>query len=408
MLELPDTTRRGGSRTSLEDRRGFALPAVLLLLMVLSTVTVFFLISSSDQQRAGRAMKESAHSFYAADAGVNVVLAQWDSLQYDTLVAAPGDSVDLGWVTLDGGATYRAKIYRVDASQGTPFYSLAVTGVGPPPFGGQRTIYVELYGVDVCCSSPVMGGGDPGADLKLDELSLGGVTVNGNDSIPSGWDALCTNPLVDQPGIMWADTVLLTIEPTSVVLGDPEFVEDTTITTASLFDWGSVDYDDLAAMADIVFPDGTTLAGTDIGPVEAPPGTCKVSGVGSQLNWGDPLNPTSPCGSYFPIIHIPGTFRIELGPGYGQGILLVDGQLTIENSFDFYGIIMTGVKDPLRARLEDSVTVHGAIISNDELRIESGARLQYSSCAIKRVLERAGIKGEVKPLPKRSWRQVMD
>ena len=97
MKDVLNIIGRGGLRTSLEDTRGFALPTVLLLMMVLSTLTVLLLISSSDQQRAGRAMRESAHSFYTAEAGLNAVVAQWDSLKYDTLLAASGDSVDLGW-----------------------------------------------------------------------------------------------------------------------------------------------------------------------------------------------------------------------------------------------------------------------------------------------------------------------
>lgn len=394
MSERADTTRRGGSRTSLEDRRGFALPVVLLLLMVLSTITVFFLISSSDQQRAGRAMRESAHSFYAADAGVNMVLAQWDSLQYDTLVAAPGDSVDLGWVTMDGGATYRAKIFRVDGSQGMPFYSLSVTGVGPPPFGGQRTIFVELYGTGgglICCSSAVTGGAAGG------EADVSG-SVSGLDTNPPGWGSVCTEPLVDKPGVTWK-----TNDISGSPVGDPPEVIDPTMTMGNLFNFGGMDYDDLAAMADIILSGGEP---SGIGPSESPPGTCDTS---DQWNWGDPFNPTGVCGDYFPIIHVTGDLRPSDGTQYGQGILLVDGELRIEDDFDFYGIIIAGAKNPARARFSDAVTIHGAIISAEEFRFEA-ALMQYSSCAVRRALEGAGLggSGEIEPLDERAWRQVMD
>src|SRR5260370_36910349 len=53
-------------------------------------------------------------------------------------------------------------------------------------------------------------------------------------------------------------------------------------------------------------------------------------------NWGDPLNPTAPCGNYMPIIHITGSATIN--GQQGQGILLVDGSLSVYGGFQFYGI----------------------------------------------------------------------
>ena len=403
MQDFPDIARRSGSRAAPGDTGGFVLPVVLLLLMVLSTVSVFFLISGSDQQRAGRAMRESARSFYAADAGVNAVMANWDSLQYDTLLAGSGDSVDLGWTTLDEGSTYRAMIHRVDGGGDLPHYSVEVTGVGPPPLGGQRKIYLELFGVDadICCPAAVSGGAN-GVDLRLDSAGLGGVTVNGLDSIPAGWGPVCTEPPVNKPGSIWLDTTNVELDNSAQVFGSPPSVEDPTITTTNLFDWGAIDYDGIAAMANITFPDGTTISG-GIGPLEAPPGTCKLFGVGSDYNWGDPLVPGSPCSAYFPIIHVTGDFDIDTGPNYGQGILLVDGELRIEDQFDFYGIIM--VKD--RSRFEDNVTIHGGLISGERVRFEDGASLQYSSCAVDRALDAVGLGGTIEALEMRSWRQAV-
>ncbi len=66
MLKITALTGRRGPQTSPEDRGGFALPTVLVLMVVLSTLTALLLASSSDAQRAGRAIRESALSFYAA------------------------------------------------------------------------------------------------------------------------------------------------------------------------------------------------------------------------------------------------------------------------------------------------------------------------------------------------------
>ena len=114
MLKFADVTHRGRSRTSPENRRGFALPIVLVLMMVLSTLTVFLLASSSDAQRSGRAIRESARSFYAADAGLNEVLSDWESQSYAGDAPNPGDSFDLDWETLQNGTRFRAVVTRVD------------------------------------------------------------------------------------------------------------------------------------------------------------------------------------------------------------------------------------------------------------------------------------------------------
>ncbi len=416
MSEFVNTPHRGGSQTSPEDRRGFALPTVLMLMVVLSTITVFLLSSSSDQQRVGRAMRESARSFYAADAGLNAVLAEWDSLSYDTLASNPGDSADLGWTTLENGARYRAVFVRVDGgTAGDPMYSVRVVGQGAGSFGGSTTMFRALYGGggvhpdSVCCGAAVTGGGASGADVELDSMGVGGVTVSGVDHLPSSdWSDRCTDPLVDAPGITWSDTTLIDQEGSSSVDGTPPIVEDASITSADLFDWGGLDYDGLAAMADIVLADGADPDLNQLGPLEAPPGTCKTLGVGSEYNWGEPEDKNDPCFNYFPIIHVTGDLRMGDGPGYGQGILLVDGELRIEGQFEFYGIIMTGAKDPERTRFEDNVIIHGGMIVNEELRMEDASTLQYSACAIKTVLEAAGISGAIKPLSERSWRQAMN
>ncbi len=101
--------------------------------------------------------------------------------------------------------------------------------------------------------------------------------------------------------------------------------------------------------------------------------------------------------------------RLRDATGQGQGILLVDGELRMEDTFDWYGIIMAGVKDPARSRFEDNVSLHGAVIVGGELRFNDGAQLQYSSCVIKRALEGAGLgDGRILPMDERAWRQVMD
>ena len=87
----------------------------------------------------------------------------------------------------------------------------------------------------------------------------------------------------------------------------------------------------------------------------------------------------------------------------GQGILLVDGELRIEDNFEFYGIIIA--RD--RVRFEDNVRVFGGLIGGDRIRVEDGAWTRYSQCAVDRALDALGLNGEVMRLGSRFWSEVL-
>src|SRR5439155_18046 len=62
-------------------------------------------------------LQEGARSFYAADAGLNQILAQWADSAYETRVAAAGDSYTFAWRTLpENGSSYRAVLQRLATS----------------------------------------------------------------------------------------------------------------------------------------------------------------------------------------------------------------------------------------------------------------------------------------------------
>jgi len=133
-----------------------------------------------------------------------------------------------------------------------------------------------------------------------------------------------------------------------------------------------------------------------------------VGGVCSQnvlTNWGDGMNPTQPCGSYFPIIHIAGD--ATLNGDQGQGVLLVDGDLDIQGSFVFYGIVL--VQGSLKTAGGGSTDAHfyGAVMaSNVDLELNSlsgNATLQYSKCAVTNAMEGTQV---VTPVRSRAWAQL--
>src|SRR5207244_12220893 len=114
------------------------------------------------------------------------------------------------------------------------------------------------------------------------------------------------------------------------IVGLPPVKVDPTLGDSTFSKYGDVSYSQLAARASLTLP-GQNFSNS-IGPVVTN-GQCDRTVV---TNWGDGVNPTQPCGSYFPIIHLTGTSTIN--GVQGQGILLVDGDLNIQGGFQWFGL----------------------------------------------------------------------
>src|ERR1051325_3645584 len=129
----PPRTRRTG---------GFVLPMVVIALAMMGLLVVATLTSSDDDRESSVAFQEGTRSFFAADAGLNQMLAQWGDSSYDTRVAAAGVADTFAWRTLpENGAIYRAIIQRLATSGAI---SLAVDGRSAAARRGLRTVAVIL------------------------------------------------------------------------------------------------------------------------------------------------------------------------------------------------------------------------------------------------------------------------
>ncbi|HWC72427.1 MAG TPA: hypothetical protein VG454_00720, partial [Gemmatimonadales bacterium] len=161
--------------------------------------------------------------------------------------------------------------------------------------------------------------------------------------------------------------------------------------------FGGATYDQLAARANVTLPGGNYK--TD--PV--------VNGTGCDrnvlTNWGDGMDPSQPCGSYFPIIHITGS--ATLNGTQGQGILLVDGDLNVQGSYQFFGI--TIIQGDLKTAGGGATDAHfwgGVMAKNADLSIQniSGhATLNFSSCSILAALQATS---PISMMRSRGWVQL--
>ena len=184
----------------------------------------------------------------------------------------------------------------------------------------------------------------------------GGSSVNGYDTIPATWGAVCdSSDMTDKPGIMIDDSTTITTNGAKFeVAGNPAVQQDTTITAESLLSFGDMGWSDIVAMAEKTYPVGASTL-NDVQPDSLLTNGHYVCRTSTQDNWGDPVHPSGACGNYFPIIYAAGDLHIT--GGYGQGILLVEGDLAVQGGFEFYGPVFVkgelstaGYRGPLQRR----------------------------------------------------------
>jgi hypothetical protein len=177
--------------------------------------------------------------------------------------------------------------------------------------------------------------------------------------------------------------------------GTPKIQTDPGVTNATFTQFGDETFSSLAAAAE------KTVSGTlgSLGPTvdPGPPVSCRI---GDLENWGEPWDPTGPCGEYFPIVYAPGD--VELAGGRGQGILLVEGNLHLSGGVEFYGfIIVRGTVTTTGGQ------VIGALMVNNEpvlpTQISGTTQLSFSRCAMNRAVSGASQPGA---LSERSWVQL--
>ena len=228
-------------------------------------------------------------------------------------------------------------------------------------------------------------------------VNMGGnATVSGFDQNPTGW-ASCDPPGPSQAGIRdqggnVTETGNANVSGTPQVVNDPTITNtnqgeldgnnsDPTINNGTFTTFGGATYAQLAARATIVVPAGNYTTA----PVVTN-GACDKTVL---TNWGDGMNPGQPCSTYFPIIHATG--NIGLNNIQGQGILLADGDVEIQGSYQFFGIVI--VQGDLKTAGGGTTDAHfwgGVMARNADLSDQSlsgNATLNFSSCAILTALQ---------------------
>lgn len=362
------------------NERGIALPLAIFALVVIGGMVAGSFFIATQEQSVGRNSVQLQQAFAAAEEGAQATVANWQAATYNAM--AVGDSVTFNGQLASRTGWYRGSIRRLSdlmflvRSEGFNRDSTTRQQVG---------MVVRLRPLEINVNSALKTQGD---------TRIGGSSrIDGNDNLPGGWSGCpATNPAL--PGIRIDPGGSITTSGCgglSCVSGNPKVQVDSTINDSSLTNFGDVYFDELRAMATI------QLSG---GNVKIQPVTSGATCVTSTLtNWGSPLNPAGPCGGYFPIIWVEGDMTIN--GNEGQGILVVNGSLSVQGGFEFYGPVI--VRHSLKTTGTGGHFNGGVIAANVDLEqntVLGDAVINYSSCANLRALT-ASASGDL--LRERAW-----
>lgn len=353
---------------TLRSRSGLALPMVLGAITLIGTLIAGVMYLATQDYRVGANTLNESRAEAAAEMGLNRLTTDWDQKKNTTMVT--GDTTRLNYTDV-GAASVNVFVTRLPG----PFFwavSEAQTRGNSLQYGSRRR-YGGLFRLNIPAMT-ILGAVTAAGNVKVS----GNVSINGNDSIPAGWS--CTGALTNVAGAVITPTATVTTSGSVVVTGNPPSTTSAVAADSNTyFNYGGATYTSLAAMADITLPGGN-YAG--MAPV-AVAGVCTKT---LTTNWGDPTRPGGACATYFPIIHFTGD--VKLTGGTGQGIILVDGDLTEAGNFSFTGIIIARgtVKASGTSNAVTGMIMAAAVDLSDAVTLTGTTKLQYSSCAVQQVL----------------------
>lgn len=376
----------------LRNERGIALAVAIFVLVVVGALVAGAFFAGTQEQRVAENSRRMQQSFGLAEVGVGEQVATWNPLVRNITPIWPGGSMTVGnspaATGVYGGRILKLNpnLYLIDiAAQDSASRTGALRSAGGARQRVGLLTRIRPLQVNIQASLTTQGG----ANLS------GNAAVDGNDHTPPGWvDCDPLEPAL--AGIRVNGSV--TTSGNAVVEGDPKVMQDPTLKDSTFTQYGDVSYDQLVQRATVHIDAGTIKTE----PSLLADGTCDRNDI---HNWGDGINKGAPCANYFPIIHVKG--NVTLNGVQGQGILLIDGDLDVMGSYEFFGI--TIVRGRLRTAGGGTTDAHfwgGVLAQNVDLDLQnlSGkATLNYSKCAIVQALQMTQAPA---PMVSRGWTQL--
>ena len=332
-------------------REGFAVATALFTLVVMGALAIGTLYAATHELRGGTDAIHQTRAIMAAELGVEQTIATW-SREWN---GALGRGYGRSWTfsTVEG-----ARI-TVDLTRLADDLFLITSDARAGPARRRVARVVRLDVVDPLLRAALL------ATAVIDSTTSSG--VDGSDRPPSQWD--CPAPGPPLPAIVITDTT------SALRLGQ--------------FDWPALD--------------GLAHSRVTVRVTGAAP---RVSGeecdTATPDNWGEPNRwMGGPCTGYYPVIHAASDLVID--GGRGQGVLVVDGNLTVQGGAEFTGVVLVrgAVLDgPGGGRITGALAIAGQGATLSSL---GGISMGFSRCAARKAL--LGI-AMPKAVIERSWSEV--
>lgn len=309
----------------IRSRRGVALVAVLYFLVIAALTSIAVVFGTRAAVRRSANTRADATLVGAADVAVHGALANWNAAERDA--QRVGTTVELRSQT-ESGIAVRLWVTRL-ASSSFSLVAEAFHAAGPArrvallvrvPINRPRVTAALTSAVDLSIADGVA------------------IDTNAGSCIDTVAHALVVAPLVN----VTIDSALPANQRPLVQ------VDSSAGDSASYLQLGDWSWDELVQRADVRLGADAVLSPAPI----VDDGACRAA----PSNWGTPSDPASPCFGRTPVVYAPGDLTI--GGGAGQGVLLVDGRLSITGPFTFSGQIVVRRGFETHA---DAISISGAV-----------------------------------------------
>ena len=379
--------------TKTDERRGIALITALFGVVVLAVMMSGMYFTSNQEYRGTRNALVEQRGFAVAEYGLNSEISNWDRSR-NVMNTFPVGSVDSNQVYVASGDTAWVKVSRLTP---TTFWVVsqgrANIGVTSLEARRQTSAFVRIAYPQINPKGAVTAAGN--VNLQ------GSANVDGDDMHPLGWTNCDATLAPTVPGVTVPPGASVNTGPMNITSTPPVAYDSAAADSNTYVRYGSESWNSLTQNADIKLAGG--IYNTDLVPV----GTATTCDKSSDFNWGEPRRPglVAGCYGYFPIIYVAGSLRMN-GDGYGQGILLINGDLELNGLLEFTGIII--VRDDI-VKSNGTAKITGAVFAanltaGDPLSWMTGDQdVQYSNCAVQSALKGSAILVRV---TQRHWAQI--
>jgi hypothetical protein len=375
-----------------DGRQGFALAGALLALVLVGALVTGSFFAASQEQSIGISSKYSDEAMYLAETGLNQVSG---NTPLDTLEAIDSARVPSPFTIMAGAQTAgNANVGIIRVGGPNSKYFLFVSR-GQAVRGGRYGNGTRVLGL-LTREMRVYFPTDRAMQLYRGAKVQGSALISGQDTFPPGpqWSDCDDTGL--QNSVVTRDTTLVkTIGNAAQIIGPMR--QEPGLGFNDFTNYGGVTYDQLADMATWTLPDGAH-------PDPTPSGTATTCNTSDPENWSEPGTAVLGCKDYFPIIHVLGDLMITSN-GRGQGILLVDGDIVINGTFEFWGITITkrGIKTA-----GNGGHLNGTVMAMDSLSLDNNIAtgnsvVELSSCAVKRASSNIPGFNRAAPVRMHSW-----